>query len=145
MVGGTHKMLVCTVGLPRSGKSTWAMLASKQHGWPIVNPDSVRLAIHGQRFVAEAEGFVWATVQAMVKALLLAGHDTVILDATNGTRKRRDEWKSQEWITIYRLVDTSKDICVARAIETDRLDLIPVIERMASQWEPLGEDENRLI
>ncbi len=30
--------LILTVGLPRSGKTTWAL----EQGWPIVNPDSIR-------------------------------------------------------------------------------------------------------
>src|SRR5690554_6874569 len=35
-----HKhILICTVGLPRSGKTTWA----RKQSYPIVNPDSIRL------------------------------------------------------------------------------------------------------
>ena len=85
-----RKTLIAMVGLPRSGKSTWA----KKAGHPIVSPDAIRLALHGQRFISEAEPFVWAIAKAMVRALFLAGHSAVILDATNNTRKRRDEWKS---------------------------------------------------
>ena len=35
--------LIVMVGLPRSGKTTWA----RKQGYPIVNPDSIRLAFHG--------------------------------------------------------------------------------------------------
>jgi predicted kinase len=131
-------VLLATVGLPRSGKSTWA----KSQAYPIVNPDSVRLAIHGQRFIAEAEPFVWATVKAMVKALFLAGHRIVILDATNTTRKRRDEWQSREWATFFKVMDTPKEVCLERAISENDMEILPIIERMAEQFEPLGEDEN---
>ena len=79
--------LTLTVGLPQSGKSTWAM----QQGVPVVNPDSIRLAIHGQPFIGDAEPFVWATARTMVNAMFIAGHQHVILDATNTTRKRRDK------------------------------------------------------
>jgi len=133
----SNKILICTVGLPRSGKSTWA----KAQAYPIVNPDAIRLAIHGQPFVAEAEGFVWATAKAMVRALFLAGHDRVILDATNTTRKRRDEWRSREWATRFRCFFEAVDTCKERALRDGRVDLLPVIDRMAEQFEPRGDDE----
>lgn len=44
------KKLILTIGLPRSGKSTWA----KQQGCPVVNPDSIRLALHGKAYIQEA-------------------------------------------------------------------------------------------
>jgi predicted kinase len=129
------KTLICTVGLPRSGKSTWA----KMQNWPIVNPDSVRLAIHGQAFNSHAEPFVWAVVHCMINALFLAGHETIILDATNVTRKRRDAFQSDDWVTLFKLFDTDKEICLERA--QNNPELIPVIERMAENFEPLGQDE----
>ena len=133
--------MICTVGLPRSGKSTWASTQNV----PIVNPDSVRLAIHGQRFIAEAEPFVWATVRAMVKALFLAGHPVVILDACNVTRKRRDEWKSDDWETAFKLIPTPAIVCKQRAEGENDTAIIPVIDRMAEQFEALGEDEQGWI
>ena len=74
-----NKTLILTVGLPRSGKSTWAM----QQGYPVVNPDSIRLALHGHRFREESEEHVWAIAKTMVNSLFIAGHDKVIVDATN--------------------------------------------------------------
>lgn len=138
------KRLICTVGLPRSGKSTWA----RETGDPIVNPDAIRLAIHGQPFIGETEPFVWAVAKAMVSALFLAGHDTVILDATNTTRKRRDEWKSKRWVREWRVFGgpEQRELCAERA-KTGASDLehlhgiLGAIERMADQWEPVEEDE----
>jgi predicted kinase len=133
------KTLICCVGLPRSGKSTWA----RAQGYPMVNPDAVRLAIHGHAFIANAEPFVWATSHAMVRALFLAGHDIVILDATNTTRKRRDEWRSEEWDTRFKLFDEAAEVCTVRAERGGRPDLVPVIARMAAQFEPPQDDEER--
>lgn len=132
-------LLLVTVGLPKSGKTTWARAFSNDHNAPIVNPDSIRLAIHGQRFIASAERFVWATAHAMVKALFLAGHECVIIDATNTTRRRRDEWQSPDWKTVFHVLEATKEECLSRA--ADDPEIIPIIERMASQWEPLGEGE----
>lgn len=119
--------LILAAGLPRSGKTTWA----RAQAFPIVNPDSIRLALHGQRFVALAEPFVWATAKVMVRALFLAGHETVILDATNTTEKRRAEWNSPEWQTELHVVDTPADECIRRATAEGDLEIIPIIKRMA--------------
>ena len=133
------KTLICTMGFPSSGKSTWV----RDQKVPIVNPDAIRLAIHGQRFWAPAEKQVWATADLMVKALFNAGHDTVIMDATNTTRKQRDQWQSTEWETVFHHVDTSQAICVGRALYDQMPDLVDVIQRMADTFEPLEEDEVR--
>jgi predicted kinase len=130
--------LICTVGLPRSGKTTWAR--TTQH--PIVNPDSIRLALHGQPYYAGAEPMVWAVAKLMVKALFGAGHKTVVLDATNTTRGRRDAWRSRSWRTFFKIVPTDKETCVSRAERQDRPDLVEVIHKMASAFDPLEEDEN---
>jgi predicted enzyme related to lactoylglutathione lyase/predicted kinase len=133
------KILIATVGLPRSGKTTWAL----SQAWPIVNPDSIRLAIHGQRFISRAEPFVWATAKTMVRALFFAGHKIVILDATNTRRRLRDEWQSKDWATFFKVIDARAEICLERAAEQRDVEIVPVIERMAAQYEPLGHDEMR--
>ena len=125
--------LYLMVGLPRSGKST----ITNTMGYPIVNPDSIRLALHGQAFIGDAEPMVWVIAKYMVKSLFLAGHSDVILDATNITKARRDEWKSKKWNRQFVVVDTPKDVCLERANEA----LIPIIERMANEFEPVSDEE----
>ena len=134
------KTLIATVGLPRSGKTTWA----KEQGLPIVSPDAIRLTLHGPSlFMPPAELMVWTIAKYMVRALFLAGHDTVILDATNTTRKRRDEWqptRDKIWDeTRFKVIDTSEAVCVNRAIESD----FPtnVIRKMSLFSQPLQPDE----
>jgi predicted kinase len=134
------KTLIAMVGLPRSGKSTWA----KKAGHPIVSPDAIRLALHGQRFAAEAEPFVWAIAKAMVRSLFLAGHAAVVLDACNNTRKRRDEWKSKDWELVFKVIDITADTCLNRAIAEGDEYIIETIKRMSAEHEPLGDDERAL-
>ena len=104
------KILIMLVGLPRSGKTTWAL---KQE-CPIVNPDAIRLALHGQAFIGDAEPMVWAIAKYMVKALFLAGHEKVILDACNNTCKRRDPWESESWVREFVVFATPKETCLRR-------------------------------
>ena len=129
--------LTMTIGLPRCGKSSWA----RKQSCPIVNPDSIRLALHGSAFIPEAEPIVWAIAKYMVRALFLAGHDRVILDATNITRKRRDEWISPLWQREAILWVTPPAVCKGRCRGPDD-PLREVITRMAEQIERPEKDED---
>lgn len=132
------KLLICTVGLPRSGKTTWA----RQQSFPIVNPDSIRFALHGHRFIEAAEPFVWATAKVMIDSLFKAGHDTVILDATNTTEERRQEWvkegKFRGFEVQFKVIDTPREVCLQRAEAESDTYIIPIIEKMALQWDYSG-------
>ncbi len=131
--------LILLVGLPYSGKSTWA----NQQAAPIVCPDSIRLALHGQRFVSEAEPFVWAIAKTMAKSLFFSEHQRVIIDATNTTEKRRSFWRDDMWNIAFHHIDTSVEICLERARAINDISIIPVIERMAKQFEPILHNEYR--
>lgn len=143
------RRLVLTVGLPRSGKSSWARTTR----FPVVSPDAIRLALHNRAFEQFAEPFVWAQARLMVRALFLAGHETVILDACNVSRARRDEWRGSEWETFCQVFEATRVECrervVGEMVATTPLptkhyyDLIEAIDRMAKNFEPLGEDEAR--
>lgn len=134
-------ILIATVGLPRSGKSTWA----RQQSVPIVSPDSVRLALHGKPFLQEAEPWVWVQVKTMIRALFIAGHYVVILDAANTTRKRRADWINPNWRLVFKVFTVAKQTCIDRANATARPDLILVIERMYGQWERIERDEGPML
>lgn len=125
--------LIMTVGLPRSGKSSWA----KTQGYPVVTPDSIRLALYNGVYEKRAEAFVWATAEVMVRALFISGHTTVILDSTNMTTHRRREWKSDDWKRLYQIFSTPAEECIRRAKETNQEYLIPVIEKMDKEKEPI--------
>ena len=130
------KLLVVTVGLPRSGKSTWA----RSKRWPIVNRDAIRLALHGERFLKPTEDLVKVAAIYMVKALFLAGHELVVVDETCTTKSRRNFWREgRPWTTVFHHVDTSAEVCKERAIDDPEIQ--PIIDKMANQFEPLDADE----
>ncbi len=125
-------ILYMTIGLPRSGKSTWAKLQQV----PTVNPDAIRLSVHGKPFDLKHEDLVWWTARIMVESLFKAGHRHVILDATNITRSRRDRWYTAEWERVFVSFGTSPEMCKKRAIASDMPYLVDVIEKMSGQYEP---------
>jgi len=124
-----NKTLILTVGLPRSGKSTW----SKKSGYPIVNPDSIRLALYNRPFIKECEPMVWTITRYMIKSLFIAGHEIVVLDATNLKKTDRIKWISKDWECQYQYFDTSAKVCIERALDGGKEYLIDVINRMDSQ------------
>lgn len=126
--------LVCMVGLPRSGKTTLCRNNYQPRGYTIVCPDEIRRAIHGQRFISEAEPFVWATCYAMVDALLRSGNK-VVIDGTHMTEKRREPWRKRGAEFVH--VNTPKETCIQRATDEGDPAIVPIIERMASEFEPL--------
>lgn len=139
------KLLVLMMGLPRSGKSTKAQQLSLERGWPIVNRDSIRIALHGQRYVPEAEPMVKAISLVMVRALFNAGHDAIIVDETSIRFETRKFWgsgvPSTEWATKVFNIDTPPEVCLERAASMDDEVIMDVIERMAIDLEPLQETE----
>lgn len=128
------------VGLPMSGKSTVAGKLSKEHGWPVVCPDNVRLALHGKPYIREREQEVWSIVRVMVKALFLSGHDRVILDSTNITATNRAQWNNENWARFYVRVPTDAQVCLERARKLNKT-LITVIKRMDEMFDPIIGDQ----
>jgi predicted kinase len=138
---GSLPLLVCLCGLPRSGKSTLARALAPLLGAGIVSSDAWRRAVHGREFWSDSEALVWGMVEAAVRAAFGGGHETVILDATNNTRARRQRWVSRHWETRYKVIDTPRAVCLERARGGSE-GLRAAIVRMAQEWEPLGPDES---
>jgi predicted kinase len=133
--------VILTVGLPRSGKSTWSM----QQNVPVVNRDSIRLALHGKDYVQSAEAFVSKVEELMVKSLLVAGHPKIIIDATHTTVAYRNRWtrvlKDMNVDIKYKEFLTDADICKSRAKDTGKLYLLPVIAKMTQAFVSLTDEE----
>lgn len=125
-----NKTLHMMVGLPRCGKSTKA----REWGFPIVNPDAIRMVIHGTPFRSTVEPLIWATAKILLRSLFLAGHNDVILDATNTTAERRAEWETGEWNVKYYVFNTPVDVCKKRAVMTAQDYLLDVIDKMNSEF-----------
>lgn len=132
--------LIILVGLPRSGKSSFA----KKLGYPIVNLDLIRLAMHGHIFLPDMEEFVWAYAKTLIKLEFLREAELVVLDATNTRRSRRNYWYGQ-WQREFIVFNTKMEVCIERAKTDNRPELIAVIERMHRNFEFPTEDEGIVV
>lgn len=139
------KLLIATVGLPRSGKSTKLSELARELGAPIVSRDAIRLALHGQRYAMEAEDFTRAFYKLMVRALFEAGSEIVLADETHYSRAARMFISDGPWETRWLEVQTPPEICKERAIATNQHDLLPVIDSMVARYESLEEDEIKYV
>lgn len=141
--------LFFTVSRQRAGKSTYCSkwlknpfdccekwVGDYQFDNPrvIVSGDAIRLATHGMRYNRLGEDAVFATLHTMIRALLITGFD-VIVDETNTSEIsiRRLLEIDNNAVAIY--IDTTEDVCIKRAIESNQLDLIPVIKRVSKNLE----------
>ena len=78
-------IFVMTVGIPGSGKSTWA---SHQTGYEIISSDDIRKELTGSLGLTTKEELIWNTVWNRISAALLFGK-SVILDSTNTISNHR--------------------------------------------------------
>ncbi len=118
--------LILTVGLPRSGKSTWAL----KQGHPVVNRDAIRLALHGEPYLQRAELMISSIETYMIRSLFAAGHDTIIIDSTNLRKRYVDRWESSEWEIELMFISTPAHICIERAVNDEKPELIPIFKAM---------------
>ena len=147
------KKLILTVGLPRSGKSTWA----KGTGHPIVNRDAIRFSIGGSIRYFDDEDKVTLIEHAMVVALFQAGHDVVIVDACHLKQKYIDNWmvdkiefisharRFMEFDIELKRFYTPLDICMKRAAEDYPEDenFPAIIRNMWSKADTIDIPENQ--
>ena len=130
--------LIIMVGLPRSGKSTWA----RKTGNPIVSLDAVQYAVCGKHLKRLPEFMCMCDTLAeyMIKALFHAGHDTVILDDCNPTRYDQNIWEEfcheNEYEYKFQYINTPSTVCMHRAEGFKNADwLIPLILQMEKEIE----------
>jgi len=135
-----EKKLILMVGLPRSGKSTWA----KASGHPIVSADAIQYAMCGKHLkpIKDFYDMNDTIAKYMIKSLFLAGHDTVIYDSCNHISSRRLYWA--HWCVTndikikYQYIDTSMEVCQERAKGFKNSEwLIPRIAEMELEFDKL--------
>lgn len=155
--------LYATVGLPRSGKSTYAdkwvlgdelpprgdefdifTVRKLERPRVIVAGDDFRTALHGKEYLLEAEAQVFATMDVAIRALLARGFD-VIIDETCTTEDTLSRYLRLDLNFTPVFIDTPAEVCVERALATGKDYLVLPIQNMARQLADLRPrwDETR--
>jgi len=92
-----NNVLVAVYGLPCSGKSRWARGIREKYGCPIVDVNSIKLAMYKNIYVSDTNVEVLTLAKYMVESLFLAGHKAVVLDACNTTVDDRKVWTGEKY------------------------------------------------
>lgn len=136
-------MLNFTIGLPRSGKSTFVNEWVKARGTGdrprvFISTDTIRLAVYNKRYDGECESMVHAITDVMIKHFLLLNFD-VMLDCTNTTKQSLDRIKKFDPNAEFYYIPTSPEVCKERAIKCGQNDLVEVrvIDRMAENLDKI--------
>ncbi len=129
------KRLYVIYGLPYSGKTTYC----KSLGIPIVNPNVVRKIVHNKQFKnGNDDGLVDVFTKYMIASLFDAGHESVVLDASNLTRQRRDTFIDKRWTRQFVCINTAKEVCIQRALDDlNNIKVAGIIEELAKTTEPV--------
>lgn len=102
--------VILTVGIPASGKSTWAksVVAQDPHNWVRINNDDIRTMINGSQWSRETEKLV-ATIRMSMLREALKRNRSVIIDNLNITS---DHWKQ----TLMECQHINKDMTVSEKV-----------------------------
>ena len=140
----TSAPLILTVGIPGSGKSTWAKAlatqkAAQKERYQIISTDCIRARLYGD----EAVQGEWMEIRSMLIDLLKSARQSilqeqtaaVIYDATNAVRRQR-----REFVQIARQcgyapliaawIDTPLAVCLRRNAARSRQVPPDIIEKM---------------
>lgn len=125
------------VGLPGSGKTTYAEKLSRNTGAKVLSSDRIRLELFGDENSQEDNEKVFNTLHSRIKDNLRAGED-VIFDATNINSKRRTHFLKQlKDIPCKKrcvVMATPFALCAEQNEARDRSVPYEVIERMCKNW-----------
>lgn len=121
-----------TVGMQRSGKSTyaesWVRYFDPAYPRVVVCGDHIRLATHGERYNKLGEDSVFSTLHIMIRTLLIGGYD-VLVDETNTSKISIQRLLEIDPLAKAIQIDATLDDCIRRAAKTGQQDLIPAIKR----------------
>jgi predicted kinase len=138
---GARQKLIVLVGLPGSGKSTWAGRQSAG----VLSSDAVRALLTGDAGNQSVNRLVFPTLHFLLTMRFKAGAETTILDATSLTAKERKAWVRParalggEVEAVF--FDTPLAVCKQRNVARSRVVPEEVMDRFAARLVPPSEAE----
>jgi predicted kinase len=138
---GARQKLIVLVGLPGSGKSTWA----ERQGVGVLSSDAVRVLLTGDAGNQTVNRLVFPTLRYLLTMRMKAGAEATILDATSLMAKERKAWirTAEELGCDAEAVffDTPLAVCKARNAARSRVVPEEVMDRFAARLVPPSEAE----
>ncbi|MCC6537945.1 MAG: AAA family ATPase [Bryobacterales bacterium] len=129
MSKGLPRVLVL-VGLPGSGKSTWAA----REGLPVLSSDGMRGLLADDVTDQTIHARVFATLRYLLRQRIALGRPVTCVDATHLTPKERRPYLQLTGCRVEAVYfDTPLTVCLARNAARDRVVPPEVIERMAAR------------
>lgn len=126
------------LGLPASGKSTWARRVVSEKGYKRVNKDDLRAMLDNNIFSKNNEDFTIAVRDYIVEQALSKNH-TIIIDDTNLAVKHEERLReiAAEYSADFEIKDfthVSLEVCIKR--DAERKDSVgeQVIQKMHQQF-----------
>jgi predicted kinase len=110
----------------------------------VIAGDDFRTALHGNAFRVEAEGTVFAMMDVAARALLDRGFD-VIVDETCTTEQTLLRYLRLDPNATPVFIDTPEEVCVERALASNKPFLVGPIRRMASQLSGLRDNWDQTV
>ncbi len=128
--------VVVLVGLPASGKSTWAA------GKPVLSSDAMRALLAGDERDQSIHKEVFAAIRYLLKERIRLGRPVTYVDATHLTPWERAPYKRLKGVRLEAVFfDTPLEVCKARNRARARVVPDEVIDRMAAKLVKPARDE----
>ena len=124
------------VGLPASGKSTYAKLLAEEIDGIVVSSDGIRAEWYGDEAIQEDPSKIFREVEQRCKNALGAGQ-SVVMDATNMNAKKRTNFLRQmpACHKVCVVMAVPFDVCIARDKERSRSVGPDVLEKMRKNFQ----------
>jgi len=129
-------VVVLTIGLPGSGKSTWY----KRRGITPLSSDLLRTILFDNITERRYQHLVFSTLRSLLRARLIAKMPWNYVDATNLSPHERRQWIKMAKGFGYEVqavfFDVPVEVCMERNRRRERVVPEDVMQRMASKLKP---------
>lgn len=134
-------VVVLTIGLPGSGKTTWF----RRRGITPLSSDLLRSVLFDDVDEQRYQGLVFGTLRQLLRARLIARMPWNYVDATNLSPGERRQWiqmsKSFGYDVQAVFFDVPLEVCLERNRRRERIVPEDVMRRMAAKLKPPGFEE----